>query len=87
MWANFKVFWKEQLTHFGLGAFAVFAAMYGLGDGQTHHAFGFAIPGLQYARQLFEWLNRKDTIGIDLTWVLGGCATGYFAAVALHHFG
>ena len=79
-WRNFQQYWREQLTHALLPAAGVALATFGIHDGDYHLAAGYAVPVFQFARQALEWADQRDTIGIDLSYVIGGAALGYFGA-------
>lgn len=67
---NFRKYWKEQLVHATVGAFAGWLLVSG------HPWAGFGLLALVIARQGLEYAKRKDTPGIDLAYHLGGCLVG-----------
>ena len=72
---NFRRFWKEQLTHAGVGAVAGCLLVTG------YPAAGGGILALVIARQALEFARRRDTPGIDLAYHLGGCVLGVGLAI------
>ena len=76
-WANWKRYWKEQLTHVAVSAFAGWLASTG------HPAPGAMIGAYVIARQGLEWAKRNDTVGIDLAYHLAGLIIGIVVGLAL----
>ena len=79
---NWRRYWPQQLSHALLPAAGVGLACWGVHAELWHLTPGFATPAFQFLRQALEWADQRDTIGIDLSYVLGG-AFGGFAAAAV----
>ena len=67
---NLKRYWKEQIVHAAVGALAGFLLMTG------KPWAGFTLMGTVWTRQGLEWANRRDSVGIDLAYHLGGLVAG-----------
>lgn len=76
-WKNFKQYWKEQLTHAGVGMMA------GLLMTSDYPTAGIGLLALVIARQGLEFAKRRDTPGIDLAYHLGGCIIGCVVGVII----
>ena len=69
-WRNWKRYWKEQLGHVAVSAFAGWLA------GSGHHTPAAIIAGYVVSRQGLEFAKRRDTVGIDLAYHLAGLLIG-----------
>ena len=67
---NFKQYWPQQSIHFAIGVYAGYLLVKG------EPAAGASIMVTVIARQGYEYAKRKDTVGIDMAYYVGGLVTG-----------
>ena len=76
-WRNWKRYWKEQLTHVAVSAFAGWLASSG------HPAAGATVAAYVIARQGLEFAKRRDTVGIDMAYHLAGLLIGIIIGLVM----
>lgn len=84
---NWRRYWPQQLSHALLAFCSVGLGTIGIAAETWHYMPGFAFPAFQFLRQALEWADQRDTIGIDLSYVLGGASAGFGVACVAIRWG